>query len=116
MSRQVLPCSNCKKDIIGDKGLIVFVKAIQPGKIMDVYGCCHGECEELLKTSRVGKDEIDFSLEISDMDSPQKFAEYVSGFMDRLYEGLKMDPAAYRKLKRMMTVMAYRVFGWEAES
>jgi hypothetical protein len=62
-----------------------------------------------LNESRVGQDEIDFSIEISDIKSPEMFYEVVTGFMDRLYEGLKIDPRAYRKLRRMMDIMAERV-------
>lgn len=109
MNDKMIPCSLCGKDVIDSHGLIVFVKGIQPGKITDVYACCRGNCEIALNEARVGQDEIDFSIEISDISSPEKFYQVVTGFMDRLYEGLKIDPAAYRKLRSMMDIMAQRV-------
>lgn len=104
-----VPCSNCGQDVIENNGLIVFVKEIQPGKITDVYPCCKGSCEQILNKSRVGQDEIDFSIELSDITTPDKFYAYVTGFMDRLYEGLKMDTKAYQKLRAVMDSTAIRV-------
>jgi hypothetical protein len=109
MKHATVPCLNCGQDIIDNDGIIVFVKGIQPGKITDVYPCCKGPCEQILNKSRVGQDEIDFSIELSDITTPDKFYAYVTGFMDRLYEGLKMDDRAYRKLRTMMDSTAQRV-------
>ncbi len=108
-----VPCSQCGRDVLEHDGLIVFVKGIQPGKITDVYPCCKGGCEQILNNSRVGQDEIDFSIELADITSPDQFYAYVTGFMDRLYEGLKIDSKAYQKLRSMMDITAKRVFNWK---
>jgi len=112
MKELIVPCLQCGEDVIDHDGLIVFVKGIQPGKITDVYPCCKGNCEMILNKSRVGQDEIDFAIELADITSHEKFYGYVTGFMDRLYEGLKIDPKAYQKLRNMMDITARRVFDW----
>ncbi len=114
MKRATVSCLHCGRDIIDNDGIIVFVKGIQPGKITDVYPCCKGTCEQILNESRVGQDEIDFSIELADITTPEKFYAYVAGFMDRLYEGLRIDAKAYAKLRSMMDITAQRVLGPKA--
>ncbi len=115
MSKESLLCRHCGKNILEHQGLIVFVRGMRLGKIVDVYGCCRGDCEAALKESRGGKEEIAFSIEVADVKEPWKFYEYAVGLMDRLYQGLKIDKAAYKKLREMMDAAAPQVFGWKEQ-
>ncbi len=105
-----LACAVCGRDVLAGDGTLVLVK--DTGKdtwISGVEVCCKGECEEKLSETHRGRNEIDIPVAIAELKNPLLFLRYVTGVMDRLYEGLAIEREAYKRLKLVMLHIAQHI-------
>lgn len=105
-----LVCTICGKDVLENDGILVLVKDTGTETwISGVQVCCRGECEEKLREKRLGKNEIDIPLALADLKNPLLYLRYLTGVMDRLYEGVAIEREAYKRLKLVMLHIAQLV-------
>lgn|GEM_PF-3507730 len=105
-----LACAVCGKDVLENDGILVLVKDTDTATwISGVHVCCRGECEEKLRETHLGKNEINIPLAIADLKNPLLYLRYLTGVMDRLYDGIGIEREAYKRLKLVMLHIAQHV-------
>ena len=59
--QEPLTCAHCGINLFNlpNLSIAVFVEDRHSGEVTDVYTCCKGQCDKILKTTRVGTTQYD---------------------------------------------------------
>ncbi|MBV9576170.1 MAG: hypothetical protein JO149_06070, partial [Gammaproteobacteria bacterium] len=88
-----ITCSCCNKDLLAPAltGMFFMIQEFKNnkiGKIVDVYFCCHGSCDRILKSKYNNGYKL-LWLHLSDFTIPQLYIKHVTEYMFDLGRGAK---------------------------
>ena len=104
-------CAYCGKDVFENPkmSIMVMVKDLNTNSIIDVYACCKGKCDNILKLSRVKEKGVDGWKDIAAFHNPLTFLRQMFGIMNQLQKGVKIDEEAFKNYKELLLAGAQYV-------
>ena len=108
-----LTCEYCGKNLLEPtrSGIVVIWEAWHDhrkdeniNEVIDIYYCCKGNCDSMLKHKFYAKYEnvVDGWEDIPDICIPTIYLKWLNSIFHELYGGAKYSPAAFDKIKNIM--------------
>lgn len=107
-NQEALVCANCGKNLFEDieMSIVVFVRDRNTGDIVDIYTCCKGECDKILKNARARRIGVDGWKDLSDFVNPTLFLKHIMSMMNNMHEGVKIKDEAFENYKNLILSVA----------
>ena len=103
-----LRCTHCEKDLFESPGksIIVFIEGVGTKEIIDIYPCCKGECDEVLRRNRQQDGYIDGWKDLTDYMNPVLYLKQVMAIINKMHGGTKLADNAIEEYKNILLSVA----------
>lgn len=108
-----LTCVYCNKDLLNEENvglsMLVMLQSMSTKQIDDVYWCCKGHCDDMLRSKRQNHSHIDLWDEMSDYIVPTFYILAVVNHLNAINRGDRFSPEALKAFRRFLIATFHRV-------